>query len=493
MRRLVSCTLFLLCLDAAVGWSQPPVVDIKEDSTALAVAWSPDGKRLVSGWEDGAVRITDIPSGKEVDKLQSGSPVIGVVFSPDGKTLGVKSGAKDGPLSVWDPKAAKKQKQLAFPGYTCNHIAFTSDGQTLVASGPGEHMVWNHGKGGGYGSRSGQVPAGSSAAVSGDGTVLAWSNPQGAVILFHTDPRKQQRMQIGPTVAFALSNDAGLLAAASPDKSIRLWNVQGAEARKFEGLREPAKLLQFSANGKVLAAASAGDPVVRLWDVASARLRRRLTTNPADIRALALSPDGLSLALASGAHVHVWNVATRELGELGEPKALSADQMQSAWEDLASTDQTKSDSAFRQLAVAQHHALDFLKTRVRAFAVPPVDRKRVDQWITELDHSQYSLRQRASLELAKLGELIQPALEKYLATKPSLEGERRAKKLLERLRDPELTPERLRCLEAVEILEILRTAEARRLLDEISREALISQVRLAARDALERTNRQSPE
>ena len=47
-----------------------------------------------------------------------------------------------------------------------------------------------------------------------------------------------------------------------------------------------------------------------------------------------------------------------------------------------------------------------------------------------------------------------------------------------------------RCsLEAIELMELLRTPDARKALEELSRDALIAQIRLAAAEALERMNR----
>ena len=491
MKHITALILLLAVTDA--GFAQAPLLEIKQNNSVVGLAWSPDGKRLASAWQDSIIRITEFPSGKEVGKLNIGVPVTGLVFSADGKLLGLKSGARDGPLMVWDVATHKKLRELSYQGYLCNQLAFSPDGQNFVASGPGDHMVWQHIKGSGYGSRMANVPEGSCAAVAANGAIVAWSNPQGLVQLHHVEQRKHFHMKIGPTRALAFSPDANQLAAASTGKTIRLLNVpSAAEVRKFEGLREPANLLHFSANGKVLAAASPGDPVVRLWDVASGRLRRRLTAASAGVRALALSPDGLTLALASGNRVYLWNVTTRDLGNLGKPVALSGAELKTAWQDLASKDQAQAETAFRRLATAQNHALDFFKEQVRAIAVPYVDKKRVQKFLEELDSPTFQVRQRASQELAKFGELIQPDLEKYVAGKPSLEGNRRVQKLLERLRDPELTPDRLRCLESIEILEILHTPEARGLLAEFARDALIKQIRTAAREALERLKRPPP-
>src|SRR5262249_52926117 len=136
----------------------------------------------------------------------------GVVFSPNSKLLGIKIRVQDGPLAIWDIAAKKQLQKLSFPGYTCNQLAFTPDGQTLVGAGPGEHMVWNFGTGGGYGSRMGNVPAGSFAAVSPDGAIAAWGQPKGQVQFFHVGPRRFQQMPLGPALALAFSADGKTIA-----------------------------------------------------------------------------------------------------------------------------------------------------------------------------------------------------------------------------------------------------------------------------------------
>ncbi len=470
--------------------AEPPLVQIQHVGPVQAVAWSADGKTLASAGDHGTIHFTAFPSGKEINRLETKTPLSGLVISPDGKVVGVKVALDSGPLCVWNIAAKKQLRKLAFPSYSAHHLAFTADGGTLVAVGPGQHMIWNHIKGGGYGSRQGQVPAGSFAAAAPNGQVVAWSNPQGFVQMHYTDQRRFHRLQIGPAQSMAFSPDAQLLASGHNDKTVRLWEVaSGKEVKKFEGLREPATRLTFSGNGKVLAAAFLQDPVVRLWDVASGRLRRRLTVNPSAVQAMALSPDGRALALASGDKVLVWNVATRELGNLGPPVALAKAELETAWSDLANNDYGKAETAFRKLAAAGNHALAFLQHQVRAVAVPALDWQRVEKLLRDLDDSSYPVRQKATLELGQYGELIRVPLEKYLAGKLSLEALRRAGKLLDKVKEPPLTPDRLRSLEAIEILEILRTPEARRLLEELSRDSLIAQIRLAAQEALERVQR----
>src|SRR5207249_4421683 len=110
----------LLCLLALAHstLAQAPSIQVKHDGAVQALAWSADGKRLASTSEDGVILVTEFPSGKEFSKLNTGTSVTGLVFSADGKMLGIKSGLPDGPLSVWDVATHKKLKQLAFNGYS---------------------------------------------------------------------------------------------------------------------------------------------------------------------------------------------------------------------------------------------------------------------------------------------------------------------------------------------------------------------------------------
>jgi hypothetical protein len=65
-----------------------------------AVAFSPDGKTLVSGSSDRTLRVWDVASGQSLRTLQGHSGAVGAVaFSPDGKS--VVSGSFDNTLRVW--------------------------------------------------------------------------------------------------------------------------------------------------------------------------------------------------------------------------------------------------------------------------------------------------------------------------------------------------------------------------------------------------------
>src|SRR5262245_46833686 len=141
MTRSILGTLSILLVISPRALAQAPLLEIKQDNSVVGLAWSPDGKRLETAWAGRIIRITECRTGKAICTLNVGVPVSGLVCSADAKLLGLKSGARDGPLMVWDVATQKKLRELSYQGYLCNQLAFSPDGQNFVASGPGDHMV----------------------------------------------------------------------------------------------------------------------------------------------------------------------------------------------------------------------------------------------------------------------------------------------------------------------------------------------------------------
>ena len=91
--------------------------------------------------------------------------------------------------------------------------------------------------------------------------------------------------------------------------------------------------------------------------------------------------------------------------------------------------------------------------------------KQVERLLADLDKESFTARQRAEMELEKMGPAIEPALRKALEGK-SLEVRRRIEKVLEKVVG--WSGERLRTLRAPEAIEHMNTPEARRLLESLS-------------------------
>jgi WD40 repeat protein len=108
-------------------------------STVETVAWSPDGKRIASGGDDGTVQVWDAATGGHVFTYSGHSDRVRcAVWSPDGKRL--VSGSADATAQLWDPSTARSI--LTYRGHrgAVNAVAWSPDGKRL-ASGSDDATV----------------------------------------------------------------------------------------------------------------------------------------------------------------------------------------------------------------------------------------------------------------------------------------------------------------------------------------------------------------
>jgi hypothetical protein len=100
--------------------------------------------------------------------------------------------------------------------------------------------------------------------------------------------------------------------------------------------------------------------------------------------------------------------------------------------------------------------------------VKSVSREHLEGLIRDLDSDQFAVRQKATEELQKLGELAEAALRRALQGKLPLEQRRRLELLLAPLEGAILAGEALRSLRAVRVLEHADTPEARHFLQQLA-------------------------
>jgi len=255
----------------------------------------------------------------------------------------------------------------------------------------------------------------------------------------------------------------------------------------------------FAPDGRTLASClgSGEGGYVHLWDARSGRelLQMQLKFCP---QAIAFSRDGTQLAAAGGLgalEVRVWDVTG--LGGPATEVRLEAAQLPGLWADLAADNPAKALGAERALSsAAPALVLPLLKEKLKPAQASDEDMQRLAQLITDLESGQFKVREKASKELGSGGAAAVAALKHALKGNHTVEFQRRAEALLSKLKEQAvLTPEQERQQRALAVLEILGTAEARQLLDQLAAgvpEAWLTQQAQAARQRLLERNVGAP-
>jgi serine/threonine protein kinase len=239
-----------------------------------SVAFSPDGKTLAMGIDDGSVKLWHPEAGRGVRLTLTGhtGPVWSLSFSPSGKTLATAS--DDGTVKLLDPATGEERKTLRL-GTPVRAVAFSPDGKLLVT-----------------GNRN--------------GAVRIWDVATG------TEPVKTKG-HTGVVVAVAFSPNGKLVASASGDKTVKLWHAAtGREQLPLQGHTGGVYSVAFSPDGKTVASGG-WDKTVRLWDVGTGENLATLRGHTQDVWAVAFSPDGRTLASAGEDRtVKLWDVVARQ-------------------------------------------------------------------------------------------------------------------------------------------------------------------------------------
>jgi WD40 repeat protein/serine/threonine protein kinase len=365
----VSKDKVLRVLDPVSGQSITILALQKEQVSAAA--FSPDGKRIVTGCKDGMVRLWDATSGKNLADMKGHTDWVRcLVFTPDGTRIA--SGSLDKTLRFWDAASGKILSIIQTNGGV-NSIAFSPDARRVAAGlESGQLELWDAASGQQFATMMGREgnaiyavafsPDGSRIVCGkSDGTVSIWDaasaketiqltglsnqyefqdpvakqyelqwpvitvafTPDGRRILSGDmggqvrvwDAGKNQGFTTlradGSVYSIAFSPDGTLLVSGSGDKTVRLWNVEsGKVIASYKGHDAGVRSVAFTHDGRRIVSGSE-DKTIRIWDIQTGKAISTLTGHESRVRSVAVSPDGRRIASVSNDKtVRIWDAAS---------------------------------------------------------------------------------------------------------------------------------------------------------------------------------------
>lgn len=279
-------------------------------------AFSPNGTRVLAGFEDHTVQEIGLAVGMPVRKLaEHRKTATAIAFLPDGEKF--LSGGEDWVVRLWEARdgAAYQGKTVGGHGGPVYGVACAPDGKRFLSCGMDENIVeWSLPDGERLHTLEGHGASVFSVAYSPDGL---WAVSAGAdhniKIWSLADERCLETLKghTQPVHSVAWSPDGLRILSGGWDHAVKLWDVAwGICLKTLKGHARPVYGVAISSDGKC-GLSGGGDPAVKLWDLETGKCLLTLDGHSHQVRVVAFSPDMHHVLSGGNDGLRLWEISRR--------------------------------------------------------------------------------------------------------------------------------------------------------------------------------------
>ena len=264
------------------------------------IAFTPDGRQLVSASEDKTIRVWDLASGKTVRTIRGESApgdagkVYAMALSPDGKWLAAGGWFALAParnsdaIRLYEFASGKLVALLKGHADVVYGLAFSPDGSRLISG-------------------------------SDDNTAILWDTGDTRPVARGAEPKLLHRLEGHKDFIYAVgfSPDGSRAVTGSFDHDLRLWRVaDGKEIAHMPGHGDKVRSLAVAPDGTIASGDCSGE--IRLWDGRTGAFLKMLAQAGDGRRLLQLQPGWQALAVerrqgyGRATQCHVYDVCQRQ-------------------------------------------------------------------------------------------------------------------------------------------------------------------------------------
>ena len=312
-----------------------------------SISFSPDGQRLATAGDDGKARLWDLQGRQLAEFSGHEGEVYSVSFSPNRKLLA--TGGKDDTIRLWNLQGRQIKK---FPGHQKGvwRVSFSPNGQLLATGGDnGIVRLWNL-----QGQQIAELPGHRNSiwgiSFSPDGQRLATAGYDSTVSVWNLQTHQQieELRHESHVWSVSFTPDGQQLATGDNQGTIRLWNLQSRQPRtELRGHQGAVWSIAFNRNSqgqatsRVDMVSTGNDGTIRLWNLQD-KYVAEFKEHKEKVRSIDFTPDGQYLATGDEkGFVRLWNLHDRRLAAKfgGKCDAINSLSFSRTSQQLASGDE----------------------------------------------------------------------------------------------------------------------------------------------------------